>query len=416
MIHYNQLIWLFAESMVLGATLYLLLRLRPWLGNVPLYVTVGSFQFIQVVLAMSVYIEVASGVLISPGSSVLFTGTIISVLLVYILDDADGARRFIYSLFIANIILSLVAFSVSHHMASEQVSMMIDVPIEVFKQNPRILIVGTITLFLDTILIIILYEYLSPIKSLFLRMTTALSGVLVFDSVVFVTGSFYENSNYTSMLISSIIGKLILVPPATLAVALMDRLMKSETKKDSNGISDFFNLLTYRQKYVLAKNDSMVDPLTRLYNRRVFDKAFRSWIDIGTYAILMIDADNFKKINDELGHSMGDNVIKLISSAITTQLRGSDVAYRYGGEEFVVFLPYTNRSDAVLIGERINQSLANKLANNPLPDGRNVTLSMGVATAPIDAKHGQELIDRADQRLYWAKNHGKNQIVSGEQH
>lgn len=410
--HIDHLLWLLAESMALGAILYLLLRLRPWLGNTPLVVTVGSLQFLQVLLALSLYIEVLPGVWISPGSSIMFTATILSVLLVYIVDDAAGARRFIYSLLIANIIISLVAVSVSQHMLRDEARMLIDLPIETFKQNPKIMIIGTVTLFLDTILIIILYEFLTRLRNLFLRMTVALCGVLIFDSLIFITGSFYTSDNYFNILYSSILGKLIMVTPATMAVAVLHHFMKKAGNKGTENIGDIFNLLTYRQKYELAKIDSLVDPMTRLYNRRAFDKAYTGWIKIGTYAILMIDADDFKKVNDELGHATGDKVIKLIASAITSQLRGSDVAYRYGGEEFVVFLPYTTRSDAVGIGERIRVTLDQKLLQNPLSDGRKITLSIGVAVAPKDGKHSNEILKSADQRLYWAKNHGKNQIVS----
>ena len=409
--HINQLLWLLTESMILGAILYLLLRLRPWLGNTPLVLTVGSIQFLQVLLALSLYIEVLPGLWISPGSSILFTGTILSVLLVYIVDDAKGARRFIYSLLAANIILSLITFSASQHLLNDATQLMINLPIETFQQNPRVLIVGTVTLFFDTILIIILYEYLTRIRSLFLRMTTALYGVLIFDSLMFITGSFYENENYMSMLYASIIGKLIMAPPATMAVAVLHHYLKNAGNKNTNNIGDFFSLLTYRQKYELAKNDSLVDPMTRLYNRRAFDKAFAGWTDIGTYAILMVDADNFKQVNDELGHDTGDRVIKLIAAAITTQLRGSDVAYRFGGEEFVVFLPYTKSADAIKIGNRIRQSLSKQISQKPLPDGRQVTLSIGVGVAPNDGKYGAEIIKQADQRLYWAKNNGKDQVA-----
>ena len=124
--HINQLLWLLTESMILGAILYLLLRLRPWLGNTPLVLTVGSIQFLQVLLALSLYIEVLPGLWISPGSSILFTGTILSVLLVYIVDDAKGARRFIYSLLAANIILSLITFSASQHLLNDATQLMIN--------------------------------------------------------------------------------------------------------------------------------------------------------------------------------------------------------------------------------------------------------------------------------------------------
>lgn len=401
-----------AEAFLLGACLYLLIRLRPWLGNTPLVATVGTLQFVQVVLAISVYIEVLPGLLISPGSAVLFTGTILAVLLVYIVDDALGARKLIYSLFLANILLSLITLSVSTHLTGNGVHLFVDIPREIFIQHPRFMIVGTITLFLDTILVIIAYEYLTRFKSLFLRISLALSVVMIFDCLLFITGSFVENKDYLNILFSSMAGKLMMVPAAALAVALLHRIMTKTADNESRNITDFFNLLTYREKYELAKIDSIVDPLTRLFNRRAFNSEFQDWSELDSYAILMIDADRFKSINDELGHAVGDTVLKLISSAITTHLRGSDVAYRYGGEEFLVFLPYTNIEDAIVVSKRIQEALNLNIKNYPLPDHRHVTLSIGVAAAPKDGKLSQDIINVADNRLYWAKNNGRNQVVS----
>lgn len=407
----NELMWMLFESFLLGSCLYLLLRLRPWLGNTPLVVTVGSLQFIQVVLALSFYVEVYPGLTISPGSAIFFTGTILSVLLVYIVDDAVGARRLIYSLLIANVLLSLITYSVSTHMASESATFLLEIPIELFTQHPRVMLTGSITLFLDTVLIIIVYEYFRSIKILFFRITLALIVVLIFDSLVFVTGSFYMNENYLNILISNVSGKMLMVLPATLAISILDRVTSKNVEKESLNISDFFNLLTYRHKYELAKQDSMIDPLTRLFNRRALERASINWVDIGTYAILMIDADDFKKINDELGHTAGDLVIRNISNTITNQLRGSDLAYRYGGEEFLVFLPYTNVDEAIKVASRISDDLKLSYTQNPLPNNAMVTLSIGIAVAPNDGLIFEDVVESADQRLFKAKRNGKNQIV-----
>ncbi len=407
------------ESFLLGACLYLLLRLRPWLGITPLVVTIGTLQFMQVVLAIGVYIEVFPGLYISPGSAVLFTGTILGVLLVYIVDDAQGARKLIYSLFLANVLLSFITLSVSVHMTGEDVRLFVDIPREIFLQHPRVMIVGTIALFLDTILVIVVYEFLARIPNLFVRIWIALSFVLIFDSVVFVTGSFIENKDYIHILVSSIIGKLLMVPTAAFAVALLDGIMKKPTENDSFSmiedescsIGDFFNLLTYRQKYELAKKDSMKDSLTGLHNRRALEMDIVEWNDLQSYSVLIIDADKFKSINDEFGHSTGDIVLRQISTVINSVLRGSDVAYRYGGEEFVVFLPNISTKDAVIIGERIRDSIELSFIQHPLPDNRAITVTMGVAAAPQDGKNGKEIIVCADQRLYQGKNQGRDRVV-----
>ena len=408
----NLLLWMILESFILGAFLYLLLRLRPWLGNTPLVVTLGTFQFIQVLLAISLYFEVLPGLLISPGSTLLFTGTILGVLLLYIVDDAIGARKLIYSLLLANILLSLITYAIGIHMTSEAAHHFIEIPREIFIQNPRIMIIGTITLFLDTILVIMVYEFFHRVRSLFLRMGMALSVVLIFDSLIFVTGSFFENQNYLNMLYSSIIGKLMMIPSAVLAVTMLHKIMSKPAKNDSQNISDVFNLLTYRQKYESAKNDSLIDSLTKLYNRRAFNLALDTWNEVNSFALMIIDVDDFKHVNDRLGHSEGDKVLKVISSAITSQLRGSDVGYRYGGEEFVVFMPFTTIADAVKIGEKIHRKLKSKSIESKQSRNHTTTLSIGIAAAPKDGMHGDEIFKYADQRLYSAKSNGKNQTVS----
>ncbi len=406
-----QLIWMIVESFLLGACLYLLLRLRPWLGITPLFVFIGSLQFLQVVLAMSVYIEVLPGLLISPGSTVLFTGTILGVLLVYIDDDAEGARKFIYSLLIANVLLSLFTLTASFHMTGSDTRFLINIPREIFLQQPRIMILGTFALFLDTILIIVVYELLSRVSNLFIKVWFAISLVLVFDSVLFVTGSFFESKDYLQILVSTITGKLLMVPSAAFAVALLDSIMKRRTDNDSRRIRDFFNLLTYRQKYELAKIDSMIDPLSGLYNRRSLDKDIVNWINIQSFAILMIDADHFKSINDDLGHSTGDIVIRQLSNSINFVLRSNDIAYRYGGEEFLVFLPNTSSEEAVIVGSRIRDTIKSSFLKQPVSDNRAITVTIGVATAPEDGENANEIIDTADQRLLEGKKRGRNQIV-----
>ncbi len=128
----GHLILMFAEAFLLAIFLYFLIRLKPWLGLSPLFVTLGSLQFVQVILAMSLYIEVLPGLLISPGSSVFFVGTILGVLLVYIVSDALSARKLIYSLLIANVFLSFTTISISQHFLGEDIHLFVDLPREVF--------------------------------------------------------------------------------------------------------------------------------------------------------------------------------------------------------------------------------------------------------------------------------------------
>ncbi|MGD9015562.1 MAG: diguanylate cyclase [Candidatus Omnitrophota bacterium] len=151
---------------------------------------------------------------------------------------------------------------------------------------------------------------------------------------------------------------------------------------------------------------SLVDGLTGLYNHRyLYDVLGEEMHKVRQHpqhiSILMFDIDNFKKYNDTNGHQAGDQLLKDLSNLVNTSLRGNDMSFRYGGEEFVVFLPHTQKQNAALVAERILN-----LARLHLP----TTISIGVAGFPEDGDNTDELIAKADQALYKAKAAGKDQV------
>ena len=155
------------------------------------------------------------------------------------------------------------------------------------------------------------------------------------------------------------------------------------------------------------------DPLTGLYNRRFtfdsFQKELRKHERYGDpFAVILLDADHFKQINDRYGHSAGDAALKAIAAACNESVRDTDVVGRFGGEEFIILLPHTNAAAAELVAERIREAtLERELC---WQDQRfNVTLSLGVAEAGVHADGNDELIAAADEALYAAKRGGRNQ-------
>lgn len=165
-------------------------------------------------------------------------------------------------------------------------------------------------------------------------------------------------------------------------------------------------------------SDAMRDDLTGMLNRRAFgemySQVYRSiWRQGSSISLLMIDADRFKLVNDELGHPAGDRVLRFIAEAILSCLRLSDFAGRFGGEEFVVCLPATDTCGAARVAERIRQVCAGTAV--PLDRGpRVVTVSIGVASANASGRQmsGAELdlLKRADEALYRAKAMGRNRV------
>ena len=157
------------------------------------------------------------------------------------------------------------------------------------------------------------------------------------------------------------------------------------------------------------------DPLTRLYNRRYVFNIFRNELKkYRRYAeplsVMLIDADHFKRINDQYGHCAGDIALRAIADACSESVRDTDVVGRFGGEEFIVLLPHTTAADAAIVAERIRHTM---LQSDVYWQGQklDVKLSLGVAEAGRHADNLNELIRAADRALYAAKKSGRNQTA-----
>jgi len=185
-----------------------------------------------------------------------------------------------------------------------------------------------------------------------------------------------------------------------------------------------YRALDESQKKLIEMNQALqrlshVDGLTGLSNRRYLDEYLatewkRAARELGDFAVLMIDVDNFKSYNDNYGHLAGDEVLKQVASAVRKCLRRpADLAARFGGEEFVVVLPGTSLSGAQHMGERICHAVeCLKVDHGVLGEGRVVTVSVGGAsTMPVRGGIATDLLAVADEALYHAKDSGKNRAV-----
>lgn len=175
------------------------------------------------------------------------------------------------------------------------------------------------------------------------------------------------------------------------------------------------NARMYQQVEALA----VTDGLTKLYNHRKFqeilDNEFRRAQRYNTpLTIMLIDIDRFKNINDTKGHPVGDEVLKRIAGIIKKFVRETDYPCRYGGEEFVLVLPNTTTKEAVTIAERIRKSVEKSTFIFENREELYITISIGIASFPSDAKEKQELVDKADKALYFSKESGRNQTQTYE--
>ena len=156
---------------------------------------------------------------------------------------------------------------------------------------------------------------------------------------------------------------------------------------------------------------SRTDHLTQLYNRGHWEQRlqFEYSRHGSSIALLMLDIDHFKSINDRHGHQAGDAVIKRVSELIHQHVRDSDVAGRYGGEEFAILLPHTDLAGARTLAERLRQSVEEQ---EVIHNGQAIafTISLGIACLDRPARDHRCLIEWADQALYASKRAGRNRV------
>ena len=170
------------------------------------------------------------------------------------------------------------------------------------------------------------------------------------------------------------------------------------------------NYMYSRTKYL-----SLTDELTELPNRRCFDNEFnKEFLRAQRYrnnlTLVMFDIDHFKQVNDTYGHQCGDYILKQVSKAALQTFRQTDTVYRTGGEEFMVILTETDINQCIIPLERFRKTIETMLLdfNN---QNISITVSIGACQYSSDIKTKEELIEKADNALYKAKNSGRNQTV-----
>ncbi|HHV61859.1 MAG TPA: diguanylate cyclase [Firmicutes bacterium] len=161
---------------------------------------------------------------------------------------------------------------------------------------------------------------------------------------------------------------------------------------------------------------AVTDPVTGLYNYRYFQEHLTQEIERAqryrrVLSLIMVDIDDFKIYNDTHGHQAGDAVLRAVARLIARSVRGTDIVARYGGEEFVVILIETEKKYAVEVAEKIRSRIASyRFPNEETQPSGILTVSVGVATYPDDAKTKFDLINAADMAMYRSKKEGRNRV------
>ncbi|TWF56469.1 diguanylate cyclase (GGDEF)-like protein [Neorhizobium alkalisoli] len=400
------------EAVIYFAIMAGFLHFRRQLGLGVFLAALGVMHFMETYLAAVFYVELPFG-LVSPGSSVFFTGKLMMILLLYLKEDAATVRQPIYGLFLGNLLTVVIAQILQAHPV---VTLPGGRPADMGFLNEMgwLMVWGTAILYVDAIAIILLYERLGRILRGHVVWRFCLSGLIMmtFDQAAFFSVLHILFNAPLAVFFGGWYAKLLAV---LLYSALFGIYMKIEQiprlSRSRREISDIFHDLTFRERYHALLATSGVDGLTGAFDRNRLEAdapgLLRNSLSVrDAVSLIIIDADHFKQVNDLFGHLKGDDVLRGLAANLKVSARPGDRLFRFGGEEFVMILPVTDHDGALALSERL------RLASHGVlrPDGEGMTVSIGVATAPDDGTSLETLLSAADTRLYQAKKDGRDNV------
>lgn len=406
---------LLTQGLIYFAVMAALFRARRVLGLGAFLCALGVMHFLETYLAAVFFIQLPFGV-VSPGSTVLFSGKLAIILLFYIREDAEKVREPIYGLLIGNFLI--VALVMTLRLSGPPLPLPgYQADLALIDQMGALMVWGTTLLFVDAIAIILLYERLHrqwP-NSILMRAGASLAVILTFDQISFFLGLHFLTGAPWAALMGGWIAKMgASIFYAALMVAYLSHFERQFAPAEPASMSDVFSKLTFRRRYEQLLQIAARDTVTGALTRERFEAMGRDAIERAIkfnkpLSIAMIDVDEFKRINDSFGHATGDRVLREVVATIRTEIRSADTVFRYGGDEFVLLFENMPHIAALGLAERIRTS-ANQRLNEIAPT--DITLSIGVATCPEDAVQLVDLVTLADAQLYRAKRNGRNQVVS----
>ncbi|TYC51652.1 GGDEF domain-containing protein [Rhodobacterales bacterium] len=406
---------LLAQAALYFAVMMALLHGRRAAGVGVFMCAIGVMHFLETYLASVFYIQLPFGI-ISPGSTVLFSGKLLMILLLYIREDALVARQPIYGLLIGNFLMvGLVILLRNHDTVAVSAGRLPDIA---FVDEMGFLMVwGTLLLFVDAILIIVLYEFLGDRfgRHLVLRFLVCGALVLSFDQAGFFLALHYVSGAPWNVFLGGWVAKMSATIVYTVLFVLYLKYFGEEDRWISNRpLRDVFATLTYRERYYDLLEASTRDHLTGVLHRSQYDEQGPAILkanlgDGRPLSLLVIDVDHFKQVNDRLGHQVGDEVLKAIARLMIENLRSEDHLYRIGGEEFVLLCEALPLEAAKSLAERLRKSIDRF---SSIYFSEKVTVSIGISSAPADGRSLSELFRNADRRLYEAKSQGRNRVYA----
>ncbi|MDP2850338.1 MAG: diguanylate cyclase [Sulfuricurvum sp.] len=256
--------------------------------------------------------------------------------------------------------------------------------------------------------------------------------------IIEVSDAFCKISGYSKEKLIGKMHRILRHPdmPSSLFVKLWETITNGETwhgeikNKTKNGSFYWLDILIYpivddlgnKSGYTAISQNitdkkrveelSVTDQLTQLHNRMYLENNFSKEIKRAkrynhSFAVIMVDIDHFKEVNDTYGHDVGDNVLVGISKILSEHIRETDILGRWGGEEFLIICPHTSTSEAYALAEKLRVSIE----THPIDVIGHKCCSFGVSAFDVKDETYKEVVKHADEALYTAKNNGRNQVI-----
>lgn len=167
-------------------------------------------------------------------------------------------------------------------------------------------------------------------------------------------------------------------------------------------------LQNMNQDLTHLRHEVNIDELTGLVNRRGFDSVMAGWLKSNVpFALILIDIDHFKQVNDTYGHVIGDEVLRYLARLMQLVASEEDVCFRYGGEEFGILIRHCGLGRAKDLADRLRE----QLAMTKSPTGQPITISAGISASPAHGHSAEQLVMRADEALYHSKENGRDRTT-----
>ncbi|MER8649985.1 MULTISPECIES: GGDEF domain-containing protein [unclassified Mesorhizobium] len=404
---------LLAEAVVYFSVMVTLFRFRDRIGLGVFVCALGAMHFLETYLASVFYVALPFG-MVSPGSAVLFSGKLVMLLLLYMKEDAATVRQPIYGLLLGNaLMIGLVLILRLHDISALSDGKLPDIGF--IDQMGWLMVWGTTLLFIDAILIILLYEKLGRYlrKAPFSRILICVACVLTFDQAGFFTALHFVAGAPIAVFFGGWFAKMGAAFAYSAMLVAYLRWFETRQVVAPRGLSDVFDTLTYRERYEALVEHVGRDGLTGLLHRGRFDSDGERLVAVSLrtaqpLSLLIVDVDHFKSINDRFGHAEGDRVLRSIAQVLTQAAGAHDQVFRIGGEEFAILCSQPH-AVARLLGENLRQAV--KACVNRF----DISVSAGIATVDETVGSLADLFALADERLYRAKSTGRDRVV-GEAH